>query len=381
MSITKSGNTRNKKSVCLVTWQGSGNYGTCLQSFALHLKLQTLGYNVSFLRPFSEPFTFNSFLFDVAIKIGLFTILRKIKYSRNAKYRKTFKFQRSGYNMVYVNSMGQKKRLLSQTDVFITGSDQIWNTYFAFNPFFFLDFATENKKCISYASSLGTNSIATPYKDSVKKLLSKFQHISLREDTGVDVVNSLLGCDKAVQVIDPTLLLTGNDWADICSNAQVEIELSTPYALCYLVGNNEECEIQIERVTKEFGLTHIIVIPAVENQNCNIQNAIRYDAAGPLEFVRLIERATVVITDSFHATAFSINFSKPFVEFERFKKGDKVSQNSRIYNLLEHYGLQSHLFSESSNSWCESIDYQKVHMKLEADRRLSLDFLVNAIEN
>lgn len=370
-----------RKIICLVTWQGGGNYGTCLQSFSLHKKLQMLGYFVCFLHPFREPFSIKSKVIDIMLKIGLYNLLRQIKYGQSLKLRKRYNFYRKGYNIVYVNTKKQKERLLSTMDVFLTGSDQIWNTYYKYDPFFFLDFVTNGGKCISYASSIGTNCIAEPYKALLRKSLDKFQHISLREKTGVDVINNLLDKNKATQVIDPTLLLTNHEWRNICKDARLEIDTSVPYVLCYLVGNNRNYERQIENITKKLGLSHIIEIPAIESYDNHVTNDIRYEDAGPLEFVKLIEQASIVITDSFHATVFSINFSKDFIVLERFKNNEIESQNSRIYDVLNHYGLGGRIYHAESNSWIGKIDFSEPQRILEEDRKKSTDYLINAIEN
>ena len=91
--------------------------------------------------------------------------------------------------------------------------------------------------------------------------------------------------------------------------------------------------------------------------------------------------ASYVCTDSFHATALSINFSKDFVEFLRFSDRDIKSQNSRIYDLLNHYNLSYKIYSVNNSDWTNSIDYIKVQESLSSDRRDSLTFLINAIEN
>lgn len=99
-----------------------------------------------------------------------------------------------------------------------------------------------------------------------------------------------------------------------------------------------------------------------------------------MEFVKLIKESTFVCTDSFHATAISINLNKDFVEFMRFKDSDKVSQNSRIYDVLNHYQLMNRIYSDKTTEWSDSIDFKYSNMLLEEDRKYSLDYLVNAIK-
>lgn len=370
----------NRKNVCLVTWQGSGNYGTCLQSFALHWKLQMLGYNVSFLHPFHEPFSLKSYLFDFALKTGLFQLLRKIKYSKNLKMQKTYRYQHQGYNMVYVNNINQKEYLLSDMDVFITGSDQIWNTYHFFDSFFFLDFAGDKKR-IAYASSIGTKDIKRNCCNEVKRMLERFAHIGVREESAMNALKILLPKKEIIQVLDPTFLLTINEWKSQGQKAKIEIAVPNNYIFCYFIGNRKEYAQQLADVKQSYDIPNVILIPSLENPNIDIAGVTVYDAAGPLEFVYLLLNASLVCTDSFHATALSINGGKDFVEFIRFDDDDKQSQNSRIYDVLEHYGLRNRIYSKKNDSWTKYIDYSAVSNILNSDREKSISYLLNSIEN
>ena len=125
----------------------------------------------------------------------------------------------------------------------------------------------------------------------------------------------------------------------------------------------------------------MVIIPAEENSDFSVDGAVLYNAAGPLEFVKLIENAAFVCTDSFHATAISINLNVDFVEFMRFENSDKASQNSRIYDVLTHYGLMDRIYTEDSADWSTAIDFAKPNAQLKTDREKSLDYLTNAIEH
>jgi hypothetical protein len=124
-----------------------------------------------------------------------------------------------------------------------------------------------------------------------------------------------------------------------------------------------------------------VIIPADENRDFTYEGAFVYKDASPVEFIYLIQHASLVCTDSFHATALSINHSVPFVEFMRFKDDDSKSQNSRIYDLLEHYGLMDRIYDDNNLSWINNISYDRVQEILSDDRKFSIDYLINAIEN
>lgn len=365
-----------KKKIAIVTWIGNGNYGTALQAFALFSYLSRKGYKDLYVIssiPNMKGFLFNKIL----------NILRGIGIRRewqNLKYKKTMKFISKYIRTPHIMTESQRNRFIDSVDVFVTGSDQIWNTYYKYNPFMFLDFV-DGKRKVAYASSLGTNSVNEKYKDEVKRLLLQFDNIGVREYEAVKVVSDLTGRKDIVQVLDPTFLLHAQDWIDVFSQSNIEVHVPEKYILCYLIGGNEQYKEQLERVKKLTGLSEVIIISSEENPNFSIEKAIVYDYADPLEFVKLIYNSEFVCTDSFHATALCINLHKQFVEFMRFKDSEKISQNSRIYDVLMHYNLMDRIFDINSTIWSEPIDFTDVEKILTADRNFSESYIINAIEN
>lgn len=372
------------KKIVIVTWIGSGNFGTTLQSFALHKKLELLGYNVCILSDDNIGKTWKHYIKYLLSKcrISIKSIKKIVKHESLSSSRNKLKiFISTNYNQienVYIPS--ELNNVVRSTDVFVAGSDQIWNTINSFNSFYFLDFVKETKR-IAYASSIGIEDFPPKHKPEVKRMLAKFAHIGLREETGVKAVSSLLGRNDIVQVVDPTLLLDNGEWGTFAEKANIEFVLPKRYILCYLIGKNEWYVKQIQKVRTLIGISDIIIVPAIENLDFMIKGAIKYEAAGPLEFIKLIKDAAFVCTDSFHATALSINMSKNFVEFMRFKDEYKASQNSRIYDILGHYNLLSRVYSEKHVEWANDILYEKISSILHEDRIKSLKFLVESIEN
>jgi len=373
-----------KKNVVIVTWLGGGNYGTSLQSFALHKALEKIGYNVSFLKGIPVRFTFKDRIKWLLALIGidLARIKKHIISSHlTLRQKKLALFIKSNYNFCKpIYSLRDLNRLVKKTDVFVTGSDQIWNTRFSFNPFYFLDFAGDAKR-VAYASSIGLQDFPEEHKPQVKKLLSKFSHIGLRENTAVNIASRLLNRKDVVQVLDPTFLLTSSEWVDISEKATIEISLPQKYIFCYLIGNNPWYKEQLVKVVAAAGIKNIVIVPAAENAGFTIDGARIYNDAGPLEFVKLIKESSFVCTDSFHATAISINLNKNFVEFMRFKDSDKASQNSRLYDMLTHYQLMNRIYSYKTTEWGNDIDFSCSNKQLKEDRKFSLNYLINAIEN
>lgn len=370
-----------KKKLVLATWMGKqGNYGTCLQSFALHKKLENMGYDVKIISVYPHRNKYVAIIKNILSLIGVLYIINIIrKHPKTIKESKLLEFQKSNYNQVEILTKQQMHRLVLLTDCFVAGSDQIWNTYFKFSPQYFLEFA-ENAKRIAYASSIGTNSVKEEYRESVRQNLMKFSHIGVREFEAVKVLSELTGRKDIRQVLDPTFLLTPHDWTSMAKDAVYEEELPNDYIFCYLLGNNQCYKEQLYDVKCKTGISNILIVPSAENKFFSFDGAVIYKNASPVEFIDLLQRASYVCTDSFHATALSINNSIPFVEFIRFKDSEVVSQNSRIYDLLNHYELKGRIYSSKTDVWTKKINYKKVQEKLDKDRQDSLNYLVNAIE-
>lgn len=372
-----------KKRIQIVTWLGNGNYGTSLQAFALFHFLNTKGYECSVLNAFNyKHFSLKGYLKMVLSALGIMKFRERRKIKRVTDSKKLLKlrdFFRRNIRQEIISTPCQYRQLLHKTDVFCVGSDQVWNAYYNFSPFNFLDFAG-NVKRISYASSMGTKDFPEKYKETVKDLLLKFAHISLREATGREAVSRLTGRNDIKTVLDPTFLLNAEDWSSVAKQSQIEISVPKNYMLVYLIGNNDNYPKQVRELQEKTGIENVIVIPAVENPNFEILGSIVYRDAAVAEFVKLLKDATWVCTDSFHATALSINFGKNFTEFLRFKDSDKGSQNSRIYDVLDTFKLQNRLYNEMQDIWSKPIDYKESHAILDHLRTDSTDWLINAIE-
>lgn len=366
------------KNISIVTWLGYGNYGTSLQSYSLHRKLKDLGYNVNILSEYS--YTGKS-----SISERISNLLRQIKfntrlyYLQSTKLQKLHKFQKEKYNRKFILTGTQFEDMLTHTDVFITGSDQIWNTEHNYLPFMFLDFARDVKR-VAYASSIGTNNIPEKYRDKVKNHLAKFSKIGVREKTAVKIISELLDRNDITQVADPTFLLTPKDWEDVSQEAFFEKEMPSKYILCYFIGNRPEYAEYLKKIKHTYGVDNVLLIPSKETPNIHLNDVTIYNDAGPCEFVRLIKDASVVCTDSFHATALSMNFSKNFVVFKRFADSDTSSQNSRIYDLLNEFGLSTRIYAPDVKDWKNIIQYTEIQKAINEKRTSSLNFLINAIE-
>lgn len=218
--------------------------------------------------------------------------------------------------------------------------------------------------------------IPNEFADDFSELVNYLEYISVREANAVQIIKELSG-REAKHVLDPTLLLDGEVWLKIMSDKKI---VKDNYIFCYLFGSHDEYDVAIEHL-REISGERVIIVPFCKKHLNNDYKKVYH--AGPLEFLSLIKNAQYIITDSFHATVFSILFSKPFFTLPRFKANQKNSMNSRIYSLLDALGLQERLINyEQVDSFPigREIDYASVHAKLGNMRKESLEYLKCALE-
>ncbi len=197
------------------------------------------------------------------------------------------------------------------TDAYICGSDQIWNPYYkkGYNdPGYFLNFVPKGKKRIAYAPSFGCDDIPLEAQKNLKYYLDQFDAVSVREQEGADIIEKY--ADMKVPVVaDPTFLLTREEWKSI---AKIPANTPDKYILCYRFMKNEEMTECMNYLSKTLHLP-IITLPLSRVALSDPYK--KQFEAGPEEFIGLIQNATLICTDSFHATAFSLIMNKPFYTF------------------------------------------------------------------
>lgn len=369
------------KRLGIVTWYGTNpqgyNFGTALQSYALQRVLCDMGYDarmISFKKTERKS--------PVKSVLGRLGILGALRSARRFMHSGHFLEEGAVRRFRKWNQKHYREATQGTQDgihCFVSGSDQIWNTYHHFDPHFFLDFAGDTKR-VSYASSIGTGGVNPQYAEKVKSLLSAFSHITTREEAGAEALRQLTGRTDIRRAQDPTLLMRPEDWRRFGQEENLHQKTEQEYLLCYLLSKKSEYIDQVQDVALRLGLNKVIIVPALENAEFFVDGAVRYVNATPCEFVRLIDEAKFVCTDSFHATVLSMLLSRPFLEFMRFDDGDTHSQNSRIYEILGRYGLMERIYNHDSEKWSASIDYAPIHNAIECDREESLTLLRKMIE-
>lgn len=265
-------------------------------------------------------------------------------------------------------------------DAFIVGSDQLWLPSNIAGDYYTLNFVPDGVNKIALSTSFGVSSLPKHEADMAHDFLNRINHVSVREQSGKELVQKVAGRDVPV-VCDPTLMLTAEDWNKLIPKERIEKE---KYIFCYLLGNNPEQREYIKAVSKVTGLK-IIQIHSGNSFMFTNGDFADYEMfeAGPAEFLQMIRDAEYVFTDSFHCTVFSLQFQKKFYTFRRFTKEGKTSTNGRLYSLLDIVKLQDRMLKGNENiqsTLSLPINYNQVHTYLADLRQFTWDWLNNALK-
>lgn len=376
------------KRVGILTIHNSPNYGASLQSYALYKYVSQLpGIECEVIdlhRPYENgyvksnrfvPYRREPFSIKRSIKSALKKILRRESkkvsfYSIGSKYKfdefnKSIKLSRPywGIDELYADPPCY--------DVYMTGSDQVWNPTqpYCLEPYF-LTFAPQDKKKLSYASSIGVTELQENEKQDFKRWLSFYDTISVREHQAKDLLASFI--EKPVaQVADPTFLLDSEHWSSLA----VDYTKVEPYILLFTVGFDFNLLQFAIKISNESGLRLMYLNQKLSDPIDGSYKVV--NDAGPKDFLGLIAQSEMVITDSYHATVFSLILkAKNFYVYI----GSYNKRGSRILDLLKTYKEESHLLSEAlSENYTDlskrKIDYQLVDRIYREEQMKAHDFL------
>ena len=363
------------------------NVGSALQAYALQHVVESLGYEcelIDYRYPTTEHLAYQQRILQVH-QLSLFelvmSVLRRIKSIFNKDSVNPFEVFYKKHFHCTEHSYSTRLQLLTECpvyDIYMSGSDQVWNPqYIGFDTSFLLDFAPEGARRISYASSFTINKLPYVFNNVYKNELMKFAHVSVRERSGIKIVKELTGKDS-VNVCDPTLLLSADQWSVLADQSMFKTDqhFIVVYFMAYAYNPYPDVFDYIDRVYKQLNLP-IVFFNAWGGQKSNYKE-MRVPVKGPNEFLYLFSHADYVITDSFHGTAFSLIFQKPFITCIQSKE----SQDSRVTDLLDEIGAIDHAVVDNKKDELPSqnIDLNVVK-KIEKYRKHSLDWLIKNIES
>lgn len=370
--------------VGILTLPPTFNYGGILQVYALQTVLKSIGIDSVILdRRFSKKKDLRQFLIDVKRIIWprLPFFYKRYSYDSrkkeyyNSEYEPFVEFINSKLHITppIYNSLFLKKQIENiGVECVIVGSDQVWRPQCS--PClsdYFLSFAKKNRrlKRMTYAASFGTDKCE--YRDDeierYRDLLQLFDNVSVREDTAVNMCLEYFGVN-AIQVLDPTLLLSSNHYIELCRKSCICKNLKGHRVLSYMLDNTDAKRLVVSRVGQKLNTDDVYEIPIDKGIYLSIER-----------WLHLFYRAEYVITDSFHGCVFSILFNKPFIAIGNSERGfARFSSLLKVFNLRERLIFGDMLLSDEDKLFNE-INWDKVNCILVKQRKKSLDYLLNSL--
>lgn len=368
-----------KKTVAICTLYDNVNMGNRLQNYATQVFFQNLGYEVVTI-PYKQQdkSIFKTFLFMLrrAGHVALQSVGLEPKKRIHKSQLKERRSYIGGFTKEYipmtepVDYHHLPSDLKEQYDYFVAGSDQVWHCWKNDRmelEFFFLMFADSSQR-LTMAPSFGFEAFPDEFRKTYQEGLEGFPCLSVREERGAELIKELTGQD-AVVLLDPTMLIDTSEWIKILRKPSQYVDQN--YIFVYMLGEVEE-EIQ-EAIGHLAGQMKASVVDITDISSDY------YIHTRPDEFLYWIHHAKLIVTNSFHASVFSILFNRPFVVTERT---NKRNMGSRLDTLLRKFGLEdrhyktmkSYFNDESAWEKLFAVHYDAVPGILEEERKKAVGF-------
>lgn len=356
--------------VSLITLHRSANYGSVLQALATQVVLERMGYTVTVVDYYAPRNSVPEMLRGLKYKKPIFEknplallIARAVLLPSYLRRRRNFdRFIEKSLHLSQktYRSNDELAGDLLTSDLYVTGSDQVWNSEWngGIDEALFLAFTPDCALRVAFSASFGKENLEDDEISRTRELLRRYDGITVREDTGVDIVRRL-GL-KATQVLDPTLFLTPEDWKPWISGKRPHGE----YILMYNINHNAPLDRFVRRLSERKKLPVYYI--SYQLHDCFKRGRMR--CCVPVEeFLSLIVNARYVVCDSFHCAAFSVNFNRDFaiVPPKRF--------GTRLESFMRVVGLESRIVDENNiDVFSKDIDWQNVNERLDREREYSL---------
>ncbi|GEN88761.1 polysaccharide pyruvyl transferase family protein [Oceanobacillus sojae] len=361
-----------------ITCHDAYNHGASLQAFALLRYLTQCGHDVEII-DYKPAYLSNHYkLFRIDNPKWEKNLLTKLVYLGikvplripGLKRKRAFDQFTTTYLTLtkrQYRSNEELKNKLPERDVYLCGSDQIWNSLYqnGKDPAFYLDFVPGGRTKASFAASFATEEIAPYLVPVVQKWIKRLDGISVREKSGVNILNKM-GIYNGKKVVDPVLLLSRGEWNEIGKK-----QFHNKYILVYDFDNNQLIKEIAVKISKEKNLKIYSINPG------KINYADKYFRhVGPEVFISLVRDAAFIISNSFHAAVFSVLYQKNFAIVNR-----KESINTRMRDFLEDLNLESRLIHPhyKMKDLLNPIDYKESEFILNGKIAQSKLYLENVL--
>lgn len=361
-----------------------GNYGGLLQAYALQKVLRDMGYDVTTDDRIIPVRTFRNRLGGIKRFVNM-TIFKNAPSHIDVSTVPEFAVYTKDFverTMQTVDLLCGKRRPrasdVEQYDIFVTGSDQVWRANYTDVPMQLFDYVLHDSAVkLSYAASFGTDDLSSynaRLTAETKLLAQKFSGVSVREDSGVRLAAELWGV-KAEHHIDPTLLLSADDYARLITTSPTVLKQSPGELFVYVLDESETSKKIVNKAAATLELKAFELLPEKFLSRKELKTHPEKYALPPIEqWLKSFQDAEFVITDSFHGCAFSIIFNKPFIAI-----GNRQRGMARFTSLLKLFGLEDRLVADASEVTEEllksKIDWKKVNDIKKKELRRSMEYL------
>ena len=344
-----------KLGICTMYYKNP-NYGANLQAYALRKTVSEMGWKTDIISYYD--FTKIHKILSCVKQ----SLKRKTELSRNVTIRKTavehFNHSIPHSKLYFSNTIKQANK---KYDVFITGSDQVWNPDWI-NPYLSLEFVEKSKRTIAYAASTGKIHLDKDEQEKLRQALGNTEYISIREKESIQSLIELT--DKKIEyVLDPTMLLTRDEWNEICSERIIPEE----YMFCYFLNGNENLRRIAIAYAKSRGLK-IVTLPFLNATYRSVDDGFGHYALydiSPEKFLSLIRYATFVMTDSFHGAVFCHLYERHFIVSS--ERGNEMG--CRLKSLTELFETEERYVNDHEKVSLDTLKaLDNIPMKLNRDR-------------
>lgn len=360
----------------VITRHAPTNYGSLLQAIATQRVIMNLGHECRIINYIPKC--------ETGVRMAITQLEQKTKWKRNpikkAIYlmvaepetllmERKFLAMRKKYLLMgpYCATTGELKKLYAEKkdEVFLTGSDQVWGPISTghYDPTYFLDFVPKSSRKLAFAASFGKAIFDEQTLKEYRVLLKKYDSLAVRENVAVELLKKM--DISAKQVLDPTLLMDADAWSEYVK----PMKKPEKYVLVYQIHANSDLDHYAVKFAEKAELPLLRVSPLLHQAKRSGKFVYCPDISG---FLDLVKNATYMVTDSFHGTAFAINFNTQFVEVL-----PNTGTSSRNQSILELTGLTDRIVRDLNDFSCidQEIDFKEANEKIGTSRIESIRIL------
>lgn len=363
--------------VGILTFPNSTSYGATLQMYALWRTVNELGHQVEIINYYNKYMKAGKHVTKTIGKRSLHDIARHSATAILHPYfeNKFHDFERRNVALYPKRHIVDKEQLSladERYDAIICGSDQVWNPDITGKDIsYFLDFCSETTRRISYAPSFGIETLPNDFYVLAQEQIKKFDYLSIREKSGLELIRQMTEKECPI-VLDPTFFLSANEWEALESEHPLG---KGDYILYYTVKTSKTLMEYCQILSENTGIKIVVVGGNFINDLIKKDKMTEYAVdISPSEWLYLIHHAKYVVTNSFHGTAFSINYRKNFF-LELSSKA-----NSRLEYIVSSLGLENRIIKSKADIVVSNIDYTDSERRLPNLIGSALDYLKNALE-